>query len=85
MGCRIVLRPGNLDAFTESLCFLLTFSMNLQAKLSEQELAALSNYLELPHASLQAELGANWWPRRGLGPMPPTDPVLYRLYEVRGP
>ena len=22
------------------------------------------------------------WPQRGLGPMPPTDPLLYRLYEV---
>lgn len=22
------------------------------------------------------------WPQRGLGPMPPTDPLMYRLYEV---
>jgi len=28
------------------------------------------------------ELGSHWWPNRGLGPMPPTDPVIYRLYEV---
>ncbi|KAH9917027.1 cyanate lyase C-terminal domain-containing protein [Fomitopsis serialis] len=52
-----------------------------QAKLSEEELAKLSQFLEIPHSDLAAELGANWWPRRGLGPMPPTDPVLYRLYE----
>jgi len=51
-----------------------------QAKLSAEELAALSNFLEIPHDSLQAELGANWWPHRG-STMPPTDPVLYRLYE----
>ncbi|KAF8912568.1 cyanate lyase C-terminal domain-containing protein [Mucidula mucida] len=23
----------------------------------------------------------HWWPNRGLGPMPPTDPVIYRLYD----
>ena len=34
---------------------------------------------------MAAELGANFVPYRGLGPMPPTDPVLYRLYEVRSP
>ena len=28
------------------------------------------------------EFGEQWWPDRGLGPMPPTDPVIYRLYEV---
>ncbi|KAI0951408.1 Cyanate hydratase [Taiwanofungus camphoratus] len=52
-----------------------------QAKLSPEELSMLASTLEIPHDNLQAELGANWWPRRGLGPMPPTDPVLYRLYE----
>jgi cyanate lyase len=29
-----------------------------------------------------SQLGSHWWPNRGLGPMPPTDPVIYRLYEV---
>jgi len=52
-----------------------------QAKLSAEELTKLSEFLDIPHDALQAELGANWWPHRGLGPMPPTDPVLYRLYE----
>ncbi|KAJ7879364.1 cyanate lyase C-terminal domain-containing protein [Mycena leptocephala] len=28
-----------------------------------------------------AEIGDQWWPSRGLGPIPPTDPVIYRLYE----
>lgn len=57
----------------------------LQAKLSEEELAKLAQFLEIPHTSVAAELGANFVPYRGLGPMPPTDPVLYRLYEVRFP
>ncbi|EPT05578.1 hypothetical protein FOMPIDRAFT_1027187 [Fomitopsis schrenkii] len=52
-----------------------------QAKLSEEELAKLAQFLEIPHANVAAELGANFVPYRGLGPMPPTDPVLYRLYE----
>lgn len=39
--------------------------------------------LEIEQSSLSTGLGEDWWPRRGLGPMPPTDPVLYRLYEVR--
>jgi cyanate lyase len=32
--------------------------------------------------NIDAEIGAHWWPNRGLGPTPPTDPVIYRLYEV---
>jgi cyanate lyase len=27
------------------------------------------------------QLGPHWWPQRGLGPVPPSDPVLYRLFE----
>ncbi|KAJ3555052.1 hypothetical protein NM688_g2784 [Phlebia brevispora] len=53
-----------------------------QAKLTPKDIAALANVLEIQQDSLEAELGENWWPRRGgLGPMPPTDPVIYRLYE----
>ncbi|KAJ8584852.1 Cyanase [Rhizopogon salebrosus TDB-379] len=53
-----------------------------QAKLSPEELVALSQVLDLDTASVQSELGSHWWPNRGgLGPMPPTDPVIYRLYE----
>ncbi|KZT73196.1 Cyanase [Daedalea quercina L-15889] len=52
-----------------------------QAKLSEEELTKLSQLLEVPQENLVAELGPNWFPHRGIGPMPPTDPVLYRLYE----
>lgn len=52
-----------------------------QAKLTTEEIAKLSEVLEVDKTQLTAELGPNWFPRRGLGPMPPTDPVLYRLYE----
>jgi len=50
--------------------------------MSPEELEALAKVLDIPTASVQSELGSHWWPNRGaLGPMPPTDPVLYRLYE----
>ncbi|GJE85545.1 cyanase [Phanerochaete sordida] len=52
-----------------------------QAKLTKDDIHGLAKVLELDQTQLEAELGANWFPRRGLGPMPPNDPVLYRLYE----
>lgn len=30
---------------------------------------------------MEVAIGANYFPERGLGPMPPTDALLYRLYE----
>ena len=54
----------------------------LQAKMTPDDITKLSQLLEIQQDLLEAELGAHWWPRRGLGPMPPNDPVLYRLYEV---
>jgi cyanate lyase len=70
---------------SRGLCsmILLSYCVCVQAKLSAEELQLLSNFLEIPHANLQNELGEHWWPNRGLGPVPPTDPVIYRLYEVR--
>ncbi|KAI0053266.1 Cyanase [Auriscalpium vulgare] len=52
-----------------------------QAKGSPEELAALATVLGFPEDQLTASLGAHWWPNRGLGPIPPTDPVIYRLFE----
>ncbi|KAJ7624201.1 cyanate lyase C-terminal domain-containing protein [Mycena polygramma] len=53
-----------------------------QAKFTPEELTTLAALLDLPE-QLQAGLGAQWWPNRGgLGPVPPTDPVVYRLYEA---
>jgi cyanate lyase len=38
--------------------------------------------LDLPADNeLHAFLGPHWWPQRGLGPVPPQDPVIYRLFE----
>ena len=53
-----------------------------QAKATNEELAKLGDLLDIPSASLTAEIGENWFPRRGLGPVPPQDPLLYRLFEV---
>ncbi|KAI0833678.1 Cyanase [Trametes gibbosa] len=52
-----------------------------QAKATTEELVKLSELLGIPIGSLTAEIGEHWTPRRGLGPVPPQDPVLYRLFE----
>ncbi|KAJ7463851.1 cyanate lyase C-terminal domain-containing protein [Mycena galericulata] len=53
-----------------------------QAKFTPEELKKLAQVLGLPTPDeLEAGLGDHWWPSRGLGPIPPTDPVIYRLYE----
>lgn len=56
----------------------------VQAKPSPEELQLLAELTGVSNDSLQASLGDSWFPHRGLGPMPPTDPTLYRLYEVHG-
>lgn len=52
-----------------------------QAKASEEELRALEAVLQLRRESLSPELGRSWYPNRGIGPVPPSDPVIYRLFE----
>jgi cyanate lyase len=52
-----------------------------QAKFTNEELAEVSKVLEIPPAESLGALGEHWWPNRGLGPVPPQDPVIYRLYE----
>ncbi|PFH48470.1 hypothetical protein AMATHDRAFT_76715 [Amanita thiersii Skay4041] len=52
-----------------------------QAKFTEDELKTVTTLLGISTVEALNELGNHWWPNRGLGPMPPTDPVLYRLYE----
>jgi len=52
-----------------------------QAKANEEELRALGAVLQLSPEMLTAELGPSWYPNRGIGPIPPTDPVIYRLFE----
>jgi cyanate lyase len=53
----------------------------IQAKLSAEELDRLATTLGIPDLTLQNDLGEHWWPNRGLGEVPPKDPVIYRLYE----
>lgn len=43
----------------------------------------VATLLGLNEVEVLSELGSHWWPNRGLGPLPPRDPVLYRLFEVR--
>jgi cyanate lyase len=57
----------------------------LKAKASEEELRALEAVLQLPREILSpgiAGIGDSWYPNRGIGPIPPTDPLIYRLFEV---
>lgn len=53
-----------------------------QAKMTPADIEALSDVLGVSAWNINNELGAHWWPNRGLEPMPPTDPVVYRLYEA---
>ncbi|GAA5869250.1 hypothetical protein JCM8547_005177 [Rhodosporidiobolus lusitaniae] len=55
-----------------------------QAKPLKEDLHKLASVLGLPESSLQSELSEeHFWPKRGqVTPLPPTDPVLYRLYEI---
>jgi len=52
-----------------------------QAKFTEGELKKLSEVLDISEAEALSELGSHWYPNRGLGPVPPRDPVVYRLFE----
>lgn len=53
-----------------------------QAKFTAEQLKKISQFLDIPGAQALDEIGDHWWPNRGIGPIPPTDPVLYRLYEA---
>ena len=72
---------GQVCSFPRAARPLLIDPIN-QAKATNEELAKLGDLLDIPSASLTAEIGENWFPRRGLGPVPPQDPLLYRLFEV---
>jgi len=60
-----------------------------QAKATEDELRNLVNVLGRVYDlngldrtdSVIQQLGSHWYPNRGIGPIPPTDPVIYRLFE----
>ncbi|VDB99440.1 unnamed protein product [Peniophora sp. CBMAI 1063] len=52
-----------------------------QAKGSDEELSGIAKALDIPPQAVTNEIGAHWVPQRGLGTTPPSDPVVYRLYE----
>ena len=54
-----------------------------QSKLEPEHIEKLGEVLDIPAVQISNELGAHWWPNRGLGSSIPTDPVIYRFYEVR--
>lgn len=76
---------GQVFLITRNLVLKKHCSCRSQAKFTEAELKKVSEVLDIPPLDSLSELGEHWWPNRGLGPMPPTDPVIYRLYEVRVP
>lgn len=54
-----------------------------QAKPVGDDFDNLSKILDVDSGSIKAELGDHWFPNRGdLGPVPPRDATLYRLFEV---
>ncbi|SCZ98411.1 BZ3500_MvSof-1268-A1-R1_Chr3-2g06352 [Microbotryum saponariae] len=52
------------------------------AKPTKEDLEGLSKCLGVDHNSLVSTMGQHFYPERGLGVMPPTDALLYRLYEI---
>lgn len=53
-----------------------------QAVPTQQDLEGIQKILGMDRLS-SAAFSDNGINRGALGPMPPTDPVIYRLYEVR--
>ena len=51
--------------------------------MNDTQITAMAQVLGLSEQELHAGLGAHWFPNRTLGPAVPTDPLIYRLYEVR--
>ena len=52
-----------------------------QAKASAEDIQKLSKFLDIPHETLETQLSG--WPDRGRSvPMPPKEPLIYRLYEI---
>ncbi|KAI1824697.1 cyanate hydratase [Xylaria intraflava] len=52
-----------------------------QAQASPEDINKLSNLLGIPIGALEASMGG--FPDRGrAGPMPPVEPLIYRLYEI---
>jgi cyanate lyase len=53
-----------------------------QAKPTPQDIEKLSQVLSVSQSELDESMGEHFYPERGIGAMPPTDALLYRLYEI---
>jgi cyanate lyase len=53
-----------------------------QATASPEDIVKLSKILEVEQAQLEAELSQGFPDRGRAGPMPPVEPLIYRLYEI---
>ncbi|KAK4703073.1 hypothetical protein P7C70_g3150, partial [Phenoliferia sp. Uapishka_3] len=53
-----------------------------QAKPEPADIKGIAEVLGLPEEGLTKALGPHFMPERGLVQMPPTDPLIYRLYEI---
>ncbi|RUS20187.1 putative cyanate hydratase [Endogone sp. FLAS-F59071] len=54
-----------------------------QAKPTEDDIRKLSDALDCPESYLTHDIGQDFFPDRGgLMSVPPTDPTLYRFYEI---
>ena len=52
-----------------------------QGKASAEDIEKLSKFLDIPHETLESQLAG--WPDRGRSvPMPPKEPLVYRLFEI---
>jgi len=52
-----------------------------QARASPEDIAKLSSFLDIDHATLESQLSG--FPDRGKSvEMPPKEPLIYRLYEI---
>ncbi|RUP49640.1 cyanate lyase [Jimgerdemannia flammicorona] len=58
-------------------------SSHPQAKPTETDIHKLSVVLDCPESYLNHDVGSDYFPDRGgLMSVPPTDPTLYRFYEI---
>ncbi|KAK4195944.1 cyanate lyase C-terminal domain-containing protein [Triangularia verruculosa] len=53
-----------------------------QATASPEDITKLAELLSLPEAQLRKDLGTGFPDRGRSGPMPPVEPLIYRLYEI---
>lgn len=53
-----------------------------QATASEEDVKILSELLGLNEANLLSQIGGVFPDRGRAGPMPPVEPLIYRLYEI---